>query len=185
MFGASFEKLLTVLDPDREIAGQRYIELCFKLRKVFGRGYCRESDIEELIDTTIDRVAKRLGDGEVVENVNTYCFGVARKVLLEYARKRPHEPLRPDQPDGPLIEDHDEEERRYKCLEKCLAELTQENRQLIVDYYDEGENEKNKDHRKRLAERFGKSSGALKVHATRLRETLRKCVAACLKEAQV
>src|SRR5215510_12704015 len=81
--GAGFEKLLTLLDPDRERAGVEYEEIRSKLVKFFKwRGWPRP---EELVDETIDRVCWRLAEGEVIRQTDPflYCHGVARNVLRE------------------------------------------------------------------------------------------------------
>lgn len=179
----AFENLLTALSPDRVVAGEKYIDLRSKLRKFFALKYCRESDLDELVDETLDRVTAKLGAGEVIENVKAYTGGVARNVLHEYWRRPSPDPL-PDPP-APSPEPSEETEARLACLEKCLATFSPEDREMIRGYYDAEEGEKNKNHRKDLADRLGKSSGALKVSANRLRERLRRCITACLGGADV
>ncbi len=176
-----FQRLLSELDSDDARAGEKYLELCLKLRKLFAWKRCREASIDRLVDETLDRIARKLADGTVVENLNSYAHGVAQRVWLEFTRKPPEEPLDDDPPEIAIPETVEEADRRHECLDKCLAELNAEDRALILGYYDLEENEKNKDNRRNLASRFGKSSGALKVQATRLREKLKKCISECLK----
>jgi RNA polymerase sigma factor (sigma-70 family) len=183
--GAAFERLLNALDPDRERAGEIYVELWGKLRDFFGRGRCRESDLGRLVDEVINRLERKLGEGEPILNINSYAHGVAKNVRQDYFRKRMPEPLGVDPPGILITENNDEADSRYECLEKCLADLNSEDRELILGYYDPQENEKNKDIRKRLAERFGISSGSLKVRATRLRDKLRMCIADCMQRSVV
>ena len=67
----AFEKLLAALAPDPEVAGAKYVELRLRLRKFFAWKFCRESDLDALVDVTLDRVEGKLGKGEVIENVET------------------------------------------------------------------------------------------------------------------
>lgn len=172
----AFETLLRALDPDRDRAGEKYLELSSKLRRLFAWRGCRETISDKLVDETLDRVAHTLVTGTVIENLNAYSLGVARNVWREELKK-PQSDLLSDIASPETPEDAD---RRFECLEKCLATLSSADRELILAYYDVEENDKIKHSRKRLAERLGKSSGALKVSATRLRDKLEKCINNCL-----
>jgi len=178
--GVAFEKLLSALDSDRERAGEKYEKLHFKLRKFFAWKGCHSARIDALADDTLDRVAKNLAEGTIIENVNSYIRGVAKRVWLEQLKKPHEESLEEDPPDIATPETPAEEDKRYECLDRCLATLAPDDCELILGYYDAKENEKNKDKRKSLAERFGKSSGALKVQATRLRDRMERCITICL-----
>jgi len=178
----AFEKLLRTLDPNIQRAGEIYVELRFRLRKFFAwKGGVSESDLDELVDETLDRITKKIGEGEVIENINAYARGVARNVLFEYLRKRTTEPIGEVMVEALITEHPERADERYECLKKCLANLHPDDHEQILGYYDTEENEKNKDKRRRLAERFGKRGGTLKVHVTRLRERLRKCISECMR----
>lgn len=181
LFMTAFERFLNALDPNYERAGERYLELSLKLRSFFAWKSCRESDVDDLVDETLDRLAKKLKEGEVIVSINAYSHGIARNVWFEYLRNRIEKSLEEDPPEILTPETREESDKRYECLEKCLAKLNSEDREQILGYYDVEENEKNKLTRKRLAERFNKSTGSLKVHAARLREKLRKCINGCTK----
>ena len=178
--GDAFERLLNALHPDRERAGEMYVDLCLKLRTYFAWKCSCGSDVDDLVDETLNRVAKKLEEGVFVININAYSFGVAKKRCLEYTRKQIERPLEVDPPDTAITEPTEEADRRHECLKKCLAKFNPEDQELIVGYYKVEENEKIKDSRKRLAEQFGKSPGSLKVHVTRLREKLKKCINSCM-----
>lgn len=177
--GDAFRELLSALDTDRELAAEKYLELCYRLRKLFAWKGCPSSDLDDLVDRTLDRVARKLGQGETIENVSAYATGVAKKVWLEHVRPKP--PILAPASEPLADEPGEEGESRLDCLDECLAKLPAQDREIILGYYDVEENEKNKDNRRRLAERLGKSGGALKVSANRLRERLRKCVEDCLR----
>ena len=78
----------------------------------------------------------------------------------------------------------DEPDTRISCLKFCLSEITSDgnDRLLIHGYYDADENEKNKQHRKNLAEKLGLTMNTLKVKACRLRVRLEKCIKECIKK---
>ena len=82
------ERLLHWLAPERERAAERYQTLQWRLILFFQQNNCHIPD--ELADETMDRVARRLAEGENVLADN-YCFGVAKRVLQEYWRKRVRE----------------------------------------------------------------------------------------------
>jgi hypothetical protein len=51
---------------------------------------------------------------------------------------------------------------------------------LIIGYYDLKTGEKNKDHRKNLAQKLNLTMTTLKVKACRIRERLEKCINECV-----
>jgi hypothetical protein len=179
-----FELLLSRLDREADTAGEKYVELRLKITKILEWKGCPESHAESLADTVLDRIAGRLAAGEVIENINGYAAGVARFVWLEHSRKYREDAagdlipeLSADAQLG-LAEDVD---KRLACLRKCLVEIsaTDEDRRLIVEYYDTDPGGKSKDKRKLLAESLGLSASALKVRAFRLRARLEACINHC------
>src|SRR5262249_20815283 len=77
----SFAKLLRSLDSDWERAGEMYEDWRRTLIRFFEwRG---TSAPAEQADETLNRVARRLYEGQEVTNIGGYCYGVARLVLLE------------------------------------------------------------------------------------------------------
>jgi DNA-directed RNA polymerase specialized sigma24 family protein len=176
----AFDRMLAWLDSDRELAGQKYEEIRSSLIKIF---ICRGcTDPEGLADETINRVIRKVPEiaPGYAGNPALYFSSVARYILLEYKSRTTQ--LRLLTPDLPRqIEEIDEEiEQEYECLDRCLAQLTPANRELILDYY-RGENQGMTENRKRLAERMGITLNALRVRADRIRGNLEKCVASCLK----
>ncbi|PYS82204.1 MAG: hypothetical protein DMF67_13750 [Acidobacteria bacterium] len=172
---AAFDSLLAWLDADREQAGRKYENIRLRLIKIFT---CRgRPDAEELADETINRVTLKAPtvSKEYVGDPALYFYGVAQKVFLESVRK----PARADAP--PPAVDSDEREREYECLERCMERLSQGNRELVLEYY---QNEKRAriNHRKELAERLGIAQNALRIRAHRIRATLQRCVRACLEQ---
>lgn len=176
----TFDVFLGWLDRDQERAGRKYEEIRRKLIKVF---VCRGCTLaEELADETINRVAKKVPafkDNYVGDPTN-YFYGVAHNVHLEYLRKkREAEKAVPPLPSG----HDDEKELEYECLEQCMEKLSQENRELVLKYYQEEKRAKI-EHRKRLAERLGIELNALRIRAYRIRAELYDCIRECLLRRQ-
>jgi RNA polymerase sigma factor (sigma-70 family) len=172
----SFEALLTWLDSNRDIAGQKYEQIRTRLIKIFQcRGCCEP---EDLADETINRVTKRLGAirATFTGEPALYFFGVANKIYLEYLRRKPT-------PSLPIATESSEEaERQSRCLDRCVGQLTPINRELVLQYYQENKRAKI-EHRKQLADRLGIAVNALRIRAHRIRRSLQNCVKECLNEA--
>ena len=145
---------------------------------------CDDSHADELADRTLDRVAAKLSAGEEIENLNAFAAGVARFIWLEHSRKNKAEAVGDDLPEIPVepdLEFLDDADDRMKCLRKCVvATFTDEEKRLVVGYYDTDVGEKIKQARKRIADSFGLTLNALKVRACRLRMRLEACINKCL-----
>jgi DNA-directed RNA polymerase specialized sigma24 family protein len=173
----SFEALLSWLDPDPEIAGQKYETIRAGLIRIFiSQGL---DDAEDLADLTINRVIARLSDIRIgyVGEPASYFRGVARKIILEARRRKEiaigELPERPSQ----IVDPSDE----YECLLKCLKFLSREKRELILDYHVYEGHDKIVQHRIQAQERDITES-ALRVQVHRIRESLEKCVLNCSKK---
>ncbi|HEX7152974.1 MAG TPA: sigma-70 family RNA polymerase sigma factor [Thermoanaerobaculia bacterium] len=177
---AAFEQLLTSFDSDRDRAGTHYRDLHRKLVKFFEWQCVREPEAQA--DEVLDRVLRKVEEGEHIANLPAYAHGVARLVLLEVRKKtdRETEVLRlvqhaTEDAFVPRLE-HDEGERQQQCFEQCLATLTPENRDIILKYY-AGEQRAKIEARRELAASLGMDLNALRVRAHRIRTQLEKCVA--------
>src|SRR5206468_2890114 len=71
---------------DEARAGEKYERIRLALVKFFD--WRRAHFPEELADEALNRVMRKVAEGETLRDVPTYCMGVARLVLLE-ALKRP------------------------------------------------------------------------------------------------
>lgn len=173
----SFEALLCWLDPDREKAGIKYEQIRTGLISFFtGRGHC---EAEDLADETINRVISRLNvvRDQVVGERSRYFYGVARKVQLEYLRRKiPHAP-------DESTTDSTQVELEYRCLEECIAKLSPENRKLVLRYYEADGREKI-EKRKILADELGIAPNALRIRAYRIRAALLKCLEQCVEDGR-
>lgn len=181
----AFDSLLYSLDPDREQAGRIYENTRRKLLEFFEARGSHTPD--EHADETFDRVTRKIAEGEKIEDLGRYCYGVARFVLKEAFRKRLKEPVELDENarfptvngDGLLEEQRETVERRLDCLEECLDKLADETRGFIIEYYRE-ENGLKIEQRKLQATRLNTTLNALRLRASRLRRELGKCTDGCL-----
>jgi len=182
---SSLDLLLRALDPDLETAADKYELLRLKITKLFCWKGCPESRADELADITLDRVAEKISGGEDVRSINSYAAGVARFVYLEYSRKNVIDAVGDDLPEATAPPEqllNTEEDIRLACLRRCLAEVApgDDDRRLIIGYYDPDAGDKNKDSRRRLAESLGLTVNAMKVRACRLRAKLERCINDCV-----
>lgn len=172
----AFDALLAWLDPNREKAGEKYECIRLRLIKIFACRGCYEP--EDLADETINRVSKRLK--EIASTYSgdpaRYFYGVANKVHLEHVRRKPL-PVPPAPP-----EPSEDIEKEFECLERCIQQLTANNRELVLQYYQQEKRAKI-DHRKILADQLGIALNALRIRACRIRASLQKCVQSCVTEA--
>jgi DNA-directed RNA polymerase specialized sigma24 family protein len=177
----AFDAFLARLDPDRERAGVLYEELRLTLVTYFRVNGC--NDVEELADDTLDRVARRLGEIDVVD-VRHFVRGVARNVMSEMRRAPRAVPLQdvadPAQAAPVDGEDKKAHERRLRCLENCVKRCSPEMRALALEYYQHDKAAKIANKRQ-MAERYGISTGALRVRAFRARRELECCLRRCLQ----
>lgn len=178
---SSFDEFLTVLDPNRDLAGQKYEALRIRIVKFFEWRACRFPD--DLADETLDRVMRKAAEGELIDDHASYCYGVARFVYLEDVKQRSKEQaVVIEMPVNQSIEE--DEDVRLKCLEQCLEKLTGSNRAIILQYYRD-ERQAKIDHRKRIAERFNISVNALRIKTLRIRTKLEECIVKCLEKSAV
>ena len=178
----AFDKLLVTLGGDRESGSEKYLEIRNNLTRFFEWRGC--SFPEDHADETINRVAKKIDEGEELQNPAGYAMGVARLVLLEIlkGRQREQSALNEIGAAGDVYVEPDEGEDRLECLRKCLQTLPAENRELILQYY-QGEKGEKIQNRKKLLERLGVPVNTLRMRALRLRERLQSCVEECLSKS--
>ena len=168
-----FDRLLAWLNPDRERAGEKYEWVRKRLIKTF---VCRGSNrAEELADKTINRVARKLLEIEAtyVGDPAHYFVGVAAKIWLESIRREQAPAV--GMPPAATTNDDDP---RYAFLERCLEQLTDEDRDLVLSYY-QGEGQAKIEHRRILATRLGLGINALRIRVCRIRSELQDRIERC------
>ena len=175
----AFDGFLGCLADDRERAGEKYLEIRGNLIRFFEWRGCPFP--EDHADETVNRVAKRVSEGEEIRNPMAYFTGVARLLVFEILKARAKESQALNEMATSNVEyvDSSDSEARIECLRKCLAGLSSDSRELILQYYqgDKGEKIEN---RKKLTERLGVSVNTLRMRTLRLREKLQSCVENCV-----
>ena len=175
----AFDKLLLALGGDRDSGSQKYLEIRTNLTRFFEWRGC--SFPEDHADETINRVAKKVAEGEEILNPAGYAMGVARLLLLEIikGRQREQSALNELGTASELYVEPDDGEGRLTCLKQCLQSLSPDNRDLILQYY-QGEKSEKIRNRKNLLEKLGVPVNTLRMRALRLRERLQGCVEECV-----
>jgi DNA-directed RNA polymerase specialized sigma24 family protein len=179
----ALDGLLARLDTDPTAAGEKYERLRRALLKFFSWHQIPEADSS--VDETLDRIARRLDAGHHIDDVPVFAYGVARMVRLERQRKSAAiqttgEELLLAQAAPPQC-DCEDIEARDACLQRCLAELSPKDRDLIVTYY-VGTGRERIEGRAQLAAALGLSDNALRHRAQRLRDRLRARAAQYLEQ---
>lgn len=189
---ASLDKLLTRLDRDRESAAVTYERIRQALVAYFEFRGSRNAHDDA--DETINRVARRLSEGQLITTPNpaSYFYAVARNVWRERLAESATEmaldeslslKISPTLNPLDLMMQREERrmfERRLACLEQCLQELSADDRELITAYY-RGEGRVKIEARRELAARLAISISALRIRACRIRHKLEVRVDRCLK----
>lgn len=169
-----FANFLAWLSPQGDSAGDEYERLRFRLCTFFSQRQSKFPD--ELADETINRVILKSSE-EIIENKLAYCYGVAKNVYRESLRKeRNHLDI-----DEVTVAAKAPEEQSFsrECLDKCLAELPLESRNLVLDYFSEVKLAKIELH-KRISEKLEMTQTALRMRVMRIKQKLKICVQECM-----
>lgn len=165
-----FANFLVWLNSDSEKAGEEYERLRFRLITFFSYRKCLFP--EDLTDETINRVVLKIKE-ETIENKLAYIYGVAKFVYLESLRKEKNH-LNIDE----ITISENSPKAPNDCLDKCLKELPDESRELILDYYSEEKQAKIKLH-DLLAEKLNITKTALRMKIVRIKQKLKICLEQC------
>ncbi|MBM3761763.1 MAG: hypothetical protein FJW36_16135 [Acidobacteria bacterium] len=166
---AQLEALLGRLDADAETAALRYEELRQRLIRYFR--WERSGEAEDLADEVLNRVARKLADGEAIEVVERYAAGVARMLLRESLTRI----QRRDVALKKMVVPEPVDREALAGLDACLAELQPEQAKLILRYY-AGQGSAHIAVRNQMAMELGLELNALRNRALRIRERLEACV---------
>jgi DNA-directed RNA polymerase specialized sigma24 family protein len=180
----AFDRLMLLLDADRERAGEKYELLRLKLKRFFNSRASRSA--EERADEVLDRLAKRAAEGEEIRNPSGYCLGIARLVWLESLRNpEARQASFDDMPVIPLVvEDGVDRKLRMDCFNRCLREIPEPDGALLVEYYfsEQGEDTSMSENRLRIAERLQVPLNALRIRVHRIRAKFNECFELCLAQ---
>jgi RNA polymerase sigma factor (sigma-70 family) len=171
--------LLRSLASDENEAAAAYLRLQTNLARFFevrGLGFA-----DVAVDEVINRLARKLDEGQTIANPSTYALGIARMYALEL-RRSPQARTSYDLPEVAIaaVEPEDDQSAAM-CLDRCLSTLDLSKRELITRYY-EGEMSAKIANRQKLSAELGIPPNALRNRAVRVRQKLEACITECVKE---
>lgn len=171
---------------DEDSAGAEYEAARSRLVKLFQwRGI---PDAEEAADETLNRVARKIDEGEIVREISAFIGGVARFVLFEKLKSRDRTNVSMDDaPPSAFVTQAEEfvdyraDDEKLSCFNRCLGEMPEEMRQIVVEYYDaDADGAVRIKHRRRMADRLNLEMNALRNRALRARGKLEDCIKSCI-----
>src|SRR5215213_4121020 len=177
----AFDRLLAAFSQDDEQAAAQYEALRSRLIRFFEWRCVPLAD--DRVDEVLNRVARRIDDGQQVNNVTAYAYRVAYLVFLETLKEPELIEIDQQTIQGLTIEPQFEDskhERRQRCFDSCLQSLTNKNRKLILIYYQDDRGAKI-EQRKNLADQLKITLDALRIRTHRIRKTLEECITSCLR----
>ena len=176
----SFEKLLASFDSDRDEAGRHYEKVRVKLLRYFE--WYKIADADRYVDETLDRVMRKLDEGEAITNTMAYINTVASFVRKEaWKRQEQVRKIEAEIQRTAVVthEDEGDENPRQRCFDRCLGNLPIETRILISEYYSEEGSVKIR-RRRQMAQRLGIGLNALRLRTHKIRISLETCVKDCV-----
>lgn len=173
----------SVFGDDSQSAGERFELLHSKLVFYFVSRRC--DDPEELAHVTLERLMQRHEEQVEVINLTSFCYGIAQNVYYEYLREQQAgRDYASEQEYRSRVHKSDEDaaeykERRLKCLDECTERLSEQEREMLSEYYRVRGRAKEA-HRVGMAEKLGISRPALTLRIFHIKRKLKKCVVRCL-----
>jgi DNA-directed RNA polymerase specialized sigma24 family protein len=172
-----FDLLLSRLSPHPAEAGAQYEMLRGRLILFFSRRML--SYPEDLADEALNRLTRRLEEGEVIAKIEGYALGIARHVMQEQFVRIDTERAAVEEFSRNVSQQthtiDEDEEIELQRMKKCLGRLPRSDQQLLSDYYLVGESGKIPA-RKRLAEARDVTPAALRKRVFELRGAIQKCI---------
>jgi len=176
-----FQFFLLWLSSDQEAAEKKLKDIRRRLIVLLDMRGCTVS--EDLADESLLRFVRRLP--MMVNSFKTddpipYLYTTAYHLHLEQLQKQfmplPDNVLELPQPDlgADLAED-----QLHECLDRCLSGMKQEEREIVLAYYD-WEKPAKIEFRKTLAQQLGMSANALRIKIYHIRNALQACIEECL-----
>jgi hypothetical protein len=171
---ATFAALLERLRSDELSSEAAYERL--RLRLVAFLRLHLPVEAESLADVALDRLARRIHEGTIVDSVHLYALGIGRMLVLETQTRLGREAVAKHelalQPMEPSTDA--EQEEALAAVTECLRRLGNSASDLILVYYS-GDGAERIDKRQKLAAQLGISLNALRNRALRLRGLLERC----------
>jgi len=175
----AFHAFLAWLSPQKIEDGEAYEKARNRLIIFFASRQCREP--ESLADKTIDIAILKIAEIPAEAQPIAYLFGIARNVFREYLRDAEKDLTA--RANSQIYQSHSQlgVERNHACLDRCLNELPQDDRTLLLSYYSQNKGVKIEMHRE-LAERLKLTPNALRNRVFRLNQRMVRCVNNCLEK---
>lgn len=174
----AFNQYLALLSSDREEAGRKYVEMKQELVSFFTRR--GHPDPEKLANETLDRAARKA----LAEELNYSgdhlrdLIGFARNVSKEARREKQPEPIDDIDPPAPGPQD---QEALFRCMDQCLAQLTEHSKSLLTRYHQDQGRQKIII-RQLLADEEKIGVAALRIRVHRILTPLRECFFNCIEK---
>jgi DNA-directed RNA polymerase specialized sigma24 family protein len=131
----------------------------------------------EAADLTLDRVATLLNrESKIIDNVFTFAFGVARNVFREQLRLLDKERKLNQEYYQSVISSSSFDEEEFEIKERCLARLTNFERNILEEYYSEISPRERLLFKRKLAEKYGVELNNLRQIIHRIRRKLEDLV---------
>jgi DNA-directed RNA polymerase specialized sigma24 family protein len=174
----AFHAFLAWLSPQKIGDGEAYEKARQRLIIFFASRQCREP--ESLADRTIDVAIRKIADIPAEAQPIAYLLGIAKYVFLEYLKNLENEETVND--DIPKHREYSqlEVERKHACLDRCLNELPEDDRTILLEYYSQTKRAKIELHRQ-LAKRRNLKPNALRNQIYRLNQRMSRCINNCLE----
>jgi DNA-directed RNA polymerase specialized sigma24 family protein len=171
-----FHLLLSHLSADPADRGRRYEMLRGRLIFFFMRRMLPLP--EDLADEVLNRLARRLEEGEAVARIEGYALGIARHVLQEQRADSVRERTASEEFHRNVSYEKlttDEDEIRLERMKNCLERLPQSDQEMLSEYY-LAEGSAKIPMRKRLAKARGMTQAALRKRVFLLRGMVQRCM---------
>lgn len=174
MKSENIEALLAHLCPeDREEAGRRYSVLHAKVAGFFRlKGM---TDPEGDADDALDRAGEKIRKGYNIPDINKFCIGIARKIVLERLRQKRRE----ENAFLKLIQDNEDTaslEEQMNRMKWCFMQLPAKERYVLLKYCNVPPGLDRAEYRFDLAKRLNSTIGALRIRVARRRQRLHDCL---------
>ncbi len=174
----AFNAFLVWLSPQKIEDGEAYEKARQRLIIFFASRKC--CDPERLADRAIDIAILKMAEIPAEAQPIAYLIGIARNVFRDYLREVETEENAIPTPPRDLRPSPLEVERNHACLDRCLNELSQDSRTLLLNYYSQTKRAKIEMHRE-LAKKNDLEPNALRNRVFRLNKRMARCINNCLE----
>jgi DNA-directed RNA polymerase specialized sigma24 family protein len=178
-----FTALLAFLCPeDPDEANRHYLRLHQRLAGYFRlRGM---SDPVNDAEETLERAGQKILNKVPIPDIDKFCMGIARNIVLERLREKKREESAFLQFFNHSQDDTTEVlvDRIMNLMKPCFEQLPSDDRDLLHSYCKVPVGQTQAEHRRRLAKNLKSTIAALRIRVTRLRRGLEDCVKALSKK---